>query len=177
MVGEIRDSETANIAINAALTGHLMLSTLHTNDAATTFPRLIDMGMPPFLVASTVNVVIAQRLVRKVCSNCRKERKLSSAELESISRIVKGITINDKVYTVAKGCKECDGTGYKSRIGIYEVLEVNDDIRSLIVSRAEAAQIKDQAVKNGMETMVENGINKARAGITTIEEIIRIIYE
>lgn len=178
MVGEIRDSDTANIAVNAALTGHLMLSTLHTNDAATTFPRLIDMGVPPFLVASTVNVVIAQRLVRKVCPNCRKERTLSPAELESISRIVKGITINDKVYSVTtKGCKECDGTGYKSRIGIYEVLEVNDDIRSLIVNRAEAAQIKDQAVKNGMETMVENGINKARAGITTIEEIIRIIYE
>jgi type II secretory ATPase GspE/PulE/Tfp pilus assembly ATPase PilB-like protein len=176
MVGEIRDSETANIAINAALTGHLVLSTLHTNDAATTFPRLIDMGVPPFLVASTVNVAIAQRLVRMVCKVCRKERTLNVAEFKSLSSILKSIE-TDKFFTVGDGCDNCDGTGYKSRIGIHEVLEVNDDIRSLIVSRADASQIKQAAIKNGMKTMLEDGLDKARRGITTIEEVVRIIYE
>jgi len=176
MVGEIRDSETANIAVNAALTGHLMLSTLHTNDAATTFPRLIDMGVPPFLVASTLNVAIAQRLVRMVCKVCRKERILNLAEIKNLSSINKNLT-TDKVYSAGPGCKECDGTGYRGRIGVHEVLEVNDDIRTLIVSRADAAQIKQAAVKNGMKTMVEDGFLKAHQGITTIEEVLRIIYE
>lgn len=176
MVGEIRDAETANIAVNAALTGHLMLSTLHTNDAATTFPRLIDMGVPPFLVASTLNVVIAQRLVRMVCRSCRKLRTLNIAELKSLASIARELLV-DKVYTAGPGCKECDGSGYKSRIGIHEVLEVNDDIRALIVGRADASQIKERAVKNGMKTMIEDGLLKAHAGITTIEEVIRIIHE
>ena len=176
MVGEIRDSETANIAINAALTGHLMLSTIHTNDAATTFPRLIDMGAPPFLVASTVNVAIAQRLVRVVCKTCRQERTLSLAEIKSFSSISKNLS-TDKFYTAGKGCKDCDGTGYRSRIGIHEVLEINDDIRSLIVSRADANQIKQTAVKNGMRLMIEDGLQKAQEGLTTIEEVLRIIHE
>jgi len=178
MVGEIRDFETANIAINAALTGHLMLSTLHTNDAATTFPRLIDMGVLPFLIASTVNIVISQRLVRVVCKVCRKKRSLSVAEIKSLS--LGGIDQNlmiDSIFTVGDGCKECDNTGYRNRIGIYEVLEVNDDIRTLIVSRADASQIKQMAVKNGMRTMLEDGLMKAQQGITTIEEVLRIIYE
>jgi len=178
MVGEIRDFETANIAINAALTGHLMLSTLHTNDAATTFPRLIDMGVLPFLIASTVNIVISQRLVRVVCKVCRKKRSLSVAEIKSLS--LGGIDQNlmiDSIFTVGDGCKECDNTGYRNRIGIYEVLEVNDDIRTLIVSRADASQIKQMAVKSGMRTMLEDGLMKAQQGITTIEEVLRIIYE
>ena len=128
MVGEIRDSETANIAVNAALTGHLMLSTLHTNDAATTFPRLTDMGVPPFLVASTLNIAIAQRLVRMACPKCRKQRELKVAELQGLGEISLKLA-GQKVYTVGPGCGECDGTGYKSRIGIHEVLEVNDNIR------------------------------------------------
>ncbi|KKU93987.1 MAG: Type IV-A pilus assembly ATPase PilB [Candidatus Jorgensenbacteria bacterium GW2011_GWA1_48_13] len=176
MVGEIRDSETANIAVNAALTGHLMLSTLHTNDAATTFPRLIDMGVPPFLVASTLNVALAQRLVRIACPNCRKQRILSIAEIKSFGGIAEKMT-SDKVYTVGPGCAECGGTGYKSRIGIHEVLEVDDEIRSLIVGRADATQIKQLAVKRGMAPMIEDGLEKARAGVTTIEEVLRIIYE
>jgi type IV pilus assembly protein PilB len=176
MVGEIRDSETANIAVNAALTGHLMLSTLHTNDAATTFPRLIDMGVVPFLVASTVNVAIAQRLVRVVCQTCRKERTLNIAELKSLGPIAKEM-LSDKVFTVGKGCTDCNNTGYKSRIGIHEVLEIDDDIRALIVGRADANLIKQQAVKNGMKTMLEDGLAKAATGITTIEEILRIIHE
>jgi len=176
MVGEIRDTETANIAINAALTGHLMLSTLHTNDAATTFPRLIDMGVPPFLVASTVNVIVAQRLVRKVCEYCREERILNLAELKSLSSIAKE-QLTDKVYTAGKGCAKCDYTGYRGRLGIYEVLEIDDNIRSLIVGHADAAQIKQAAIKAGMKTMLEDGFAKARKGITTIEEVLRIIYD
>lgn len=176
MVGEIRDSETANIAVNAALTGHLVLSTLHTNDAATTFPRLVDMGVPHFLVASTVNVVVAQRLVRKVCTTCRVSRTLSVAELKSLGSMAKSALV-DTVYAVGPGCKDCNGEGYAGRIGIYEVLEVNDEIRSLIVSQADAAQIRTSAVAQGMKTMIENGIAKAHEGVTTIEEVLRIIHE
>ncbi len=176
MVGEIRDSETANIAVNASLTGHLMLSTLHTNDAATTFPRLIDMGVPPFLVASTLNIAMAQRLVRKVCPSCRKERTLSQDELQNFG--VAGGTINTrKVFTKGPGCDNCTGTGYCGRIGIHEILEVKDDIRALIVARADANQIKQAAVKNGMRTMIEDGLLKAKEGVTTVEEVLRIIYE
>ncbi len=176
MVGEIRDSETANIAVNASLTGHIMLSTLHTNDAATTFPRLTDMGVPPFLIASTLNIVIAQRLVRKVCMTCRKERSLSAPEMKSLG-ISEDEPKVDRVYTVGPGCKDCDGSGYKSRIGVYEVLEVNEEIRNLIVTRANSSQIKQAAIKNGMKTMVNDGFNKAQKGITTIEEVVRIIHE
>jgi type II secretory ATPase GspE/PulE/Tfp pilus assembly ATPase PilB-like protein len=176
MVGEIRDSETANISVQAALTGHLVLSTLHTNDAATTFPRLIDMGAPPFLIASTLNVAIAQRLIRIVCPNCRVQRTLGIGELKSLSSLAKNLLI-DKVYSPGPGCDLCDHKSYKGRIGIYEVLEVNEDIRQLIVGHADAAQIKQQALKNGMRTMIEDGLLKAKAGVTTIEEILRIVYE
>lgn len=176
MVGEIRDSETANIAVDAALTGHLMLSTLHTNDAATTFPRLIDMGVPPFLVASTLNVVIAQRLVRMACKNCRVERILSPEDLKGIGAGSEKFQ-GKKIHGVGKGCEECDGTGYKSRIGIHEVLEVDDSIRQLVLNHADASQIKQAAIKNGMITMVEDGLQKAQEGITTVEEVVRIIYE
>ncbi len=176
MVGEIRDPETANIAVNAALTGHLMLSTLHTNDAATTFPRLLDMGIAPFLVASTVNIVIAQRLVRKACLNCRKQRGLSIADIEHLGDIAKDY-LTKKVYAVGDGCDKCDGLGYKGRAGIYEVLEVNDEIRSLISNKASASQIKNAAIENGMKTIVEDSLKKAEEGFTTIEEVLRIVYE
>jgi type II secretory ATPase GspE/PulE/Tfp pilus assembly ATPase PilB-like protein len=176
MVGEIRDAETATIAVNAALTGHLMLSTIHTNDAATTFPRLIDMGIPPFLVSSTVNIAIAQRLVRVVCKTCRVTRPLSADEVRNLSGVARKIS-SKTVYTVGKGCNDCDGIGYRSRIGIHEVLEINDEIRSLINQRADASQIKQAAIAAGMKTMIEDGIGKAVAGTTTIEEIFRIIHE
>ena len=179
MVGEIRDPETANISINAALTGHLLLSTLHTNDAATTFPRLVDMGAPPFLVASTVNIVISQRLVRKLCQTCKKERTLSQAELDNINEIAPGfLKETTKIFAaVGKECQECDGSGYRGRIAIQEVLEVNNEIRSLILRKANAAQIKELAVKQGMKTMVENGFQNVIQGITTLEEVLSIIYE
>jgi len=178
MVGEIRDQETAGIAVNAALTGHLLLSTLHTNDAATTFPRLLDMGVPPFLVASTVNMVMGQRLIRTLCQTCKVERKISKEEFESLSELIPDLKKRRamKFYT-APGCAECNQTGYLGRTGIREVLEVNEDLRKLVMARASAAEIKDAARANGMTTMLEDALRKAEAGLTTIEEVIRIIHE
>lgn len=177
MVGEIRDEETASIAVNAALTGHLMLSTLHTNDSATTFPRLIDMGVPPFLIASTVNIAMGQRLIRMLCNECKQERELSSVELQSVKEVLSGVELKTKKFFLAKGCAKCGGSGYKGRTGIREVLEVNDSIRELIMNRANSQQIKQAAIKNGMITMLDNGLYKAKEGITSLEEVLRIIHE
>ncbi len=177
MVGEIRDEETAGIAVNAALTGHLVLSTLHTNDSATTFPRLLDMGVPPFLVASTVNVAMGQRLVRMICSKCKQPRNLNETETKSLAEIIPESAKYKGKFFAGKGCPACNGTGYISRVGIREVLDVNEGIRQLIMNRANARQIKEAAVKNGMTTMTEDAMERASKGITTIEEILRIIHE
>src|SRR3989338_7065093 len=177
MVGEIRDEETAGIAVNAALTGHLVLSTLHTNDSATTFPRLIDMGVPPFLVASTINIVMGQRLVRRICESCKGKRVLNSDELKSLREVIPELKEDMRVFYEGKGCNVCNKTGYHGRIGIREVLEINDDIRKLIMSRATSQEIKEAAIKNGMVTMIRDGVTKALSGITTLEEVLRIIYE
>ncbi|MEK7555524.1 MAG: GspE/PulE family protein [Patescibacteria group bacterium] len=179
MVGEIRDQETAGIAVNAALTGHLLLSTLHTNDAATTLPRLIDLGAQPFLITSTVNAIIAQRLVRMICEDCRTEKTLNEAEAKSLAEILPQVTKGKlyKKFFVGRGCKKCFQSGYYSRIGIHEVLEINDEIRSMIMQRANASEIKAAAIKMGMTTMLEDGFNKAIKGVTTIEEILRVIHE
>ena len=177
MVGEIRDQETAGIAVNAALTGHLVLSTLHTNDAATTFPRLLDMGVPPFLVASTVNVAMGQRLVRIICRKCKTKRALSQEEIKSVSELVPDIKEGPRVFFEGKGCSECGQTGYQGRTGIREVLVIDEDIRQLIMSRANANQIKEAAVKNGMTTMLRDGLEKAQKGVTSLEEVLRIIHE
>lgn len=179
MVGEIRDEETASIAVNAALTGHLLLSTLHTNDAATALPRLIDLGVQPFLITSTVNVIIAQRLVRMICEECRTGRTLSEDEAKSLAETIPQITKGKlyKKFFVGRGCKKCFQSGYYSRIGIHEVLEINDEIRSMIMRRANASEIKAAAVKMGMTTMFEDGFQKALNGITTLEEILRVIHE
>ncbi len=175
MVGEIRDQETAGIAVNAALTGHLVLSTLHTNDAATTFPRLIDMGVPPFLVASTVNIAMGQRLIRTICSSCKVERVLTPAETKSVKEIIPNLkTIK---FYIGKGCDECNQTGYRGRSGIREVLEMSDEVRELIMNRASAQKIKEAAVRAGMTTMIQDGVQKASQGITTLEEVLRIIHE
>lgn len=176
MVGEIRDEETASISVNAALTGHLLLSTLHTNDAATTFPRLLDMGVPTFLVASTVNIAVSQRLVRKLCQTCKTERKLSRNEIASLRELIPELDPSIQFYS-PKGCAECNNSGYRGRIAIHEVLEVKDSIRALIMSRASAQDIKDQAVKDGMATMVEDALIKAGKGLTSIEEILRVVHE
>lgn len=191
MVGEIRDKETAEIAIHAAMTGHLVLSTLHTNDAPTTLPRLLDMDIPPFLVAFTANIIIAQRLVRKICGNCKASFKLETKELKQLQSMIdksslvrlfkeqkislsqKEKTLESMTFYRGKGCKKCENTGYKGRVGIYEVLVVDDGLAKIINANATASDIKDYALKHGMITLFQDGILKAKQGITTIEEVLR----
>ena len=178
MVGEIRDEETAAIAVNAALTGHLLLSTLHTNDAATALPRLLDMKIEPFLIASTINIAIGQRLVRKICLDCKIKKPITLDEIKSLSEVLpKETLVKYENFYQGSGCDKCDHSGYRGRIGIFEVLEINDDIRDAIVRKADAGEIKEMAIKNGMTAMIEDGLQKALAGITTIEEILRVINE
>lgn len=180
LVGEIRDEETADIAINAAMTGHLVLSTLHTNDAATTIPRLIDMKIEPFLIGSTVNVVVAQRLVRKVHSGCRVGRDIDTLEIskqigEELTKKIFGET-KARIYT-GKGCKLDNGTGYQGRVGVFEVMVIDDEIRQAIVDKKDATVIRKIAKSNGMKTMLEDGLEKVKQGITTIEEVVRVTKE
>jgi type II secretory ATPase GspE/PulE/Tfp pilus assembly ATPase PilB-like protein len=177
MVGEIRDAETAGIAVNTALTGHLLLSTLHTNDAATTLPRLLDMGIDGYLVASTVNIAIGQRLIRRICEACKTEYKPSEAEEASLRESLPKYMQTNGNFFHGKGCDECSGSGYKGRIGVNEVLVVDQDIREAILSKASASVIKGIAVKNGMTTMLEEGFNKAARGETTIAEVLRTIND
>lgn len=183
MVGEIRDSETAGIAINSAMTGHLVLSTLHANDSATTLPRLLDMGIEPFLVASTVNIVVAQRLVRKICEKCRESYSITAEEKRLIDdeellkeRIIAHGTksIMQIKWYHGKGCMQCSQTGYRGRIGIYEVMEIDDILREAILRRASSEELMNAAVKGGMTTMLDDGIAKIFMGITTIQEVIRV---
>jgi type IV pilus assembly protein PilB len=178
MVGEIRDTETATIAVNTALTGHLLLSTLHTNDAATTLPRLLDMKIESYLVASTVNVTIGQRLVRKICKACAEPHELSKGEQESLTGSLSGhLLARLTKLSRGKGCSECNDTGYAGRIGIHEVLVVTPDIREAILRKASATELRSIAVRQGMKTILEDGIEKADAGITTIEEVLRVVHE
>jgi type IV pilus assembly protein PilB len=180
MVGEIRDKETASIAVNSAMTGHLVLSTLHTNDAATALPRLIDMQIEPFLLASTINVIIAQRLVRRICLKCIVSYKLTEKEISNlrqevdIDRFLNTKNIKEIRLYKGKGCTHCNNSGYSGRIGIFEVLDIDDEVRELITNRANADQIKQKAIENGMTTMMEDGLKKAIAGKTTLEEIFRV---
>jgi len=191
MVGEIRDNETAGLAINAALTGHLVLSTLHTNNAAGTIPRLIDMKAEPFLISSTLNVILAQRLVRKL-SEEKEKYFLSAAQAKDIKKycdlerlteileneglIKKGQSIEKIPFSKAKGTKDCPD-GYRGRIGIFEVLPVTESIKNLVVSGATSDQVEEQAKKEGMVTLVEDGFLKAAEGITSVEEVLRVITE
>lgn len=178
MVGEIRDSETANLAVNTALTGHLMLSTLHTNDAATTLPRLLDLGLEPYLIANTVNIVVGQRLVRKICESCKEKHKLTESEKKSISdlEIFRGKTLPESIYR-GNGCDECMQSGYRGRVGIYEVMVIDDAIREAMLEKCSAANIKKMAIERGMTTMVEDGFRKALDGVTTLEEVLRVIHD
>ncbi len=209
MVGEIRDSETADLAIQAALTGHLVFSTLHTNNAATCLPRLLDMGIEPFLIASTVRAVVGQRLVRKLCTHCKESYKPTEAELTEFGRLFsllapenfkhlreleaealkEGIgkenttlATNEKDITLlwrahGGGCAECGNTGYKGRMGIYEVLANTVDVQNLIVGNATSDAIQTQAIKDGMITMQNDGLIKALRGETSVEEILRVTRE
>ena len=175
MVGEIRDQETADIAIRAALTGHLVFSTLHTNDSAGGVTRLVDMGIEPFLVASSVEALVAQRLVRRLCPKCKRPWTVDMPFLESlgfpISKLLTG-TICEPV-----GCEECRGTGYAGRTGIYEILLVSDAIRQMIVERRSSADIKIHALEHGMRTLRMDGWRKVLGGVTTLEEVIRVTSE
>ncbi len=175
-VGEIRDKETAGIAVNAATTGHLVLSTLHTNNAVTSLPRLLDMDIEPYLVASTVNVVIAQRLVRRICTNCRVSVSQERQKYEKLlpKELIKKYFDAKKEIRLygGKGCNVCQQTGYKGRIGIFEVLELTDAIKDLIMAKEPADIIEKKAVEEGMKTMLEDGLEKALTGMTTIEEIL-----
>lgn len=189
-VGEIRDKETAGIAVNSALTGHLVLSTLHADDAATTTIRFLDMGIEPYLVAATMNTIIGQRLVRKICMQCRhsyepneKDSKIEWHAIEenpTIKEIFKQKghenTSGLQLYK-GKGCKVCADSGYLGRINIMEILEINDTISELIVKKAPRAELMQAARASGMTTMLENGITKVLNGITTLEEVLRVVYE
>ena len=175
MVGEVRDQETADIAIRAALTGHLVFSTLHTNDAAGAITRLVDMGIEPFLVASSVEALVAQRLIRRLCPVCKRPWKVDLPFLESLGFPLDKLATGTICEPV--GCEECRGTGYSGRTGIYEILAVSDAIRQMIVDRASAADIKTQALEHGMRTLRTDGWRKALAGVTTLEEVIRVTSE
>lgn len=180
-VGEIRDDETADIAVNSAMTGHLVLSTLHTNDAATALPRLLDMNIEPFLVASTVNIVIAQRLVRKICEKCKvsQTEKIIDLEKHFDKRLLKKYFKSSKevrIY-IGKGCPVCRNTGYSGRVGIFEILLLSEKIKDLIVAKNDSQKIMQQAVTEGMITMMEDGLFKAQEGLTTIEEVLRATRE
>ncbi len=177
-VGEIRDTETAEIAVNAALTGHLVLSTLHTNDAATALPRFIDMEIEPFLVASTVNVIVAQRLVRRICDSCKVPLKFLMSDLSKnlpTAMLQKHFGNVTEINTFkGNGCKICHATGYTGRVGIFEVLEVTKTIRDLITKKNDSDVIAQAAISEGMTTMLDDGLEKAKNGMTTIEEVLRV---
>jgi type II secretory ATPase GspE/PulE/Tfp pilus assembly ATPase PilB-like protein len=172
MVGEIRDLETAEIAIRAALTGHLVFSTLHTNDAPSAFTRLIDMGIEPFLVASSVEAVMAQRLVRTICPHCKTEQKVERDYLRRIG------FPEDEIATTTfyrgRGCEDCRDLGYQGRTGIYEILILKEALRPLILNRAPASTISQTAIELGMRTLRADGWRKVKAGTTTIEEVLRV---
>ncbi len=171
LVGEIRDFETAEIAIKAALTGHLVLSTLHTNDAPSTISRLMNMGIEPFLVATSVHLICAQRLIRRICKDCKEESPTPAQAL-----VDAGFSPAEakKIPTYrGKGCSTCNSTGYKGRVGLYEVMEINDDLRELILIGASALELKKKAIEHGMITLRASGLQKLRASVTTLEEVLR----
>jgi len=171
LVGEIRDFETAEIAIKAALTGHLVLSTLHTNDAPSTINRLMNMGIEPFLVATSVQLIAAQRLVRRVCGNCKEEVDMPQQALVNLGYKKEELG-SFKVFK-GRGCDKCNSTGYKGRVGLVEVMQIDDDLRDMILSGGSAIEIKKRAIENGMITLRRSGLIKIKEGITTVEEVVR----
>jgi type IV pilus assembly protein PilB len=172
MVGEIRDYETAEIAIKASLTGHLVLSTLHTNDAPSTINRLLNMGVEPFLVASSVNIVVAQRLARKICDNCKEEIEVPADVLIGLG--IPSVEVEDVNVMQGKGCKRCSNTGYRGRIALYECMPISESLKEFILNGASAAEIKRQAISEGMSSLRMSGISYLKNGVTTIEEILRV---
>jgi type IV pilus assembly protein PilB len=194
MIGEIRDHETAEEAVHAAMTGHLVLSTLHTNSAAGALPRLLDMGIEPYLIASTVDNIIAQRLTRKVCQDCKKKYRLDKKAVASMEkdfnlkallevmkregRLESKITdVSQMDFYAGEGCDKCGRTGYRGRIGVFEVLPISPEIMKLILSKASSAELEKQAVAEGMVLMWQDGFIKAHEGQTTVEEVLRVSRE
>ena len=171
MVGEIRDKETAEIAIHSALTGHMVFSTLHTNDSAGAMVRLINMGVEPFLITSSLLGIVAQRLARTICPHCKKKAEASQKVLKALS-----LSSNDSIYK-GEGCPKCLESGYLGRTGICEFLVPDETIRQMILARASSEDIRQQAQKNGMKTLRQIGLEKIKAGITTPEEVLRITQE
>jgi len=172
MVGEVRDFETAEIGIKAALTGHLVLSTLHTNDAPSTINRLLNMGVEPFLVASSVNLILAQRLARVICSNCREPMELPPQALMDIG--VPKEEIGSFTYFQGTGCPQCNGSGYRGRIALYEVMPMSEELREQVLNGASATEIKRTAVSLGMKTLRQSGLEKLKEGVTTVGEVVRV---
>jgi type II secretory ATPase GspE/PulE/Tfp pilus assembly ATPase PilB-like protein len=172
MVGEIRDSETAEIAIRAALTGHLVFSTLHTNDSAGAITRLIDMGIEPFLIASSLESVLAQRLIRRICPECKRPVELDAEMLATLAAF--GADPGTAGYYRGAGCDACRGTGYRGRLALFELLIMTPELREMVVAKESSAEIKTAAVKS-MVTLREDGLRKAAAGVTTMEEVLRVV--
>ena len=173
MVGEIRDPETAQLSLRAALSGVLVFSTLHTTDAAGAVPRLMDMGLEPYLLASGVVAVIAQRLVRMICPECKAPATYNAGTLKKVGLVPDPALV---LYR-GQGCERCCGTGYQGRVGVFEILTMDPTIHALVRERADSRLIKTAAVKAGMKTLMENGLSKAIFGQTTIEEVVRVAYE
>jgi type IV pilus assembly protein PilB len=177
MVGEIRDSETADIAIKASLTGQMVLSTLHTNDAAGAITRLIDMGVEPFLIASSLILAAAQRLCRRICFHCKEPYQIPYSVLEKAGVKLPKSEVEKMTFYHGKGCRQCNQSGYLGRMGILETLVIDDEIRHMIVARVSSNDIKDYAVKKGMLTLRENGLHNFMRGDTTLEEVLRVTSE
>jgi type IV pilus assembly protein PilB len=171
MVGEVRDLETGSIAIKAALTGHLVLSTLHTNDAPATVTRMIDMGLEPFNVAAALNLITAQRLVRRICSNCKEETTYPQEYLEAAS--IPYDFVQRTTFYKGKGCDACNDSGYRGRQGLYEVMAMSSNLRKMVMQEASTDELRDQAVSEGMLTLRTDGLKKVERGITTLEEVVK----
>jgi type IV pilus assembly protein PilB len=175
LVGEIRDKETAEIAVNAALTGHLLFSTFHSNDAATTVPRLLDMGIEPFLLASTLELIVAQRLLRKICESCKATYSITQEEIQrTLPRLIPYLSESQYTFYRGKGCRACHMTGYRGRTGIYEMIKNSPELQELIVKHPTRADIWAIAKKQGSQTLFDDGLEKAKEGITTLEELMRV---
>ncbi len=171
MVGEVRDLETAEISIQASLTGHLVFSTLHTNDAPSSIARLLDLGLEPFLVTATLEGIVAQRLARRICKHCKTEYRPSEEQLMELSLLPEDV--GDKTFYYGKGCEHCNNTGYRGRLGLYEIMAFNDELRDLVMNNASTAVLREAAKRAGMHTLRENGLAAIYDGVTTIDEVVR----
>jgi type IV pilus assembly protein PilB len=173
MVGEIRDLETAQIAIKAALTGHLVLSTLHTNDCSATVDRLINMGVEPFLLTSSINIILAQRLVRRICDQCKEPIEIKPEVLINLGVDAAEVGVGFPTFH-GRGCNNCGGTGYRGRLAVYEVMVMRDELKELILKAVSAMELKREAVKLGLSTLRMSALQKVREGLTTVDETIRV---